>query len=175
MTTLSRTALLFVSGALVATTIACSSATTPAPSSDSTEQDVKAASTACDPTGSTALRPDRPRRCRLERRRERRRRRRRATCCDPAAKPDGFYPEGISCCADNGWHASLGAGPSHTCAAHGGVGTVCEATPTETCGGPPVTAFCAACPGGINGYKQIDGQPTCDCCTSTNERQDSRP
>ena len=169
MTTPSRTALLFVSGALLATTVACSSATTPAPSSDSTEQDVKAASSSCDPTGSSApCAPTTPTDAGSS-----------AdasadadagtTCCDPAAKPDGYYPEGISCCADNGWHASLGGGASHTCAAHGGVGTVCEATPPETCGGPPMNAFCAACPGGINGYKQIDGQPTCDCCTSTND------
>lgn len=157
MTTLSRTALLFVSSALVASMIACSSAT-PDPGSDSTEQDIKKASSCSpDPTG-----PGHPVDASSDADGG-------AACCDPAAKPDGFYPEGISCCADSAWHASLGAGPSHTCAPHGGVGTVCEATPTETCGGPPVNAFCAACPGGITGYKQIDGQPTCECCASTND------
>lgn len=167
MTTLSRTALLFVSVALVATTVACSSATTPAPSSDSTEQDITAASSSCDPTAST--KPCAPAAPTDAGSSADAHADAATTCCDPAAKPDGFYPEGISCCADNAWHASLGAGPSHTCAAHGGVGTVCEATTTETCGGPPIAAFCAACPGGINGYKQIDGQPTCDCCSSTND------
>jgi hypothetical protein len=34
----------------------------------------------------------------------------------------------------------------------------------EICGGPPPTARCSmACP---NGYKQIDGQPTCQCCSN---------
>jgi hypothetical protein len=37
--------------------------------------------------------------------------------------------------------------------------------PAETCGGPPPVALCMECPGGINGFKQIDGKPTCECCT----------
>ena len=151
MNTLSRTALILVSAALAASTIACSSST-PEPGSDRAEQEVKASSPPIDPTTPDASSADAS-----------------AACCDPATKPDGYYPEGISCCADRVWHESLGAGPSHTCAPHGGVGTVCEAAPTETCGGPPMTAFCAECPGGINGYKQIDGQPTCECCASTND------
>jgi hypothetical protein len=36
--------------------------------------------------------------------------------------------------------------------------------PAETCGGPPPNARCMACPG-PNGYKQIDGKPTCECCS----------
>jgi hypothetical protein len=157
MTTLSRTALLFVSAALVATTIACSIAT-PEPTSDSTE-DIKGDSSSTDPADASyadASYADADAHADAHAS---------PACCDPTAKPDGYYPEGISCCADNAWHASLGAGPNHTCAAHGGVGTVCEATPR--CGGPPMNAFCAACPAGNNGYKQINGQPTCECCTST--------
>ena len=34
----------------------------------------------------------------------------------------------------------------------------------EACGGPPPNARCAACPSGK--YKQINGQPSCECCTS---------
>ena len=156
MTTLSRTALFLLSATFVATTLACSSAT-PAPNGGATEQDIKAISTGEDaapapshPTPDASADAG-------------------ATCCDPAAKPDGFYPEGISCCSDNGWHASRGAGPSDTCGAFGGVGSVCEVAPIEVCGGPPTTAFCAQCPGGINGYKQIGGEPTCDCCATTHD------
>jgi hypothetical protein len=163
MTTLSRTALLFVSAALVASTIACSSAT-PEPGSDSTEQDIKRGSSSTDPTGPS--KPGAPTMPTDAGSSADAHADASAACCDPAAKPDGYYPEGISCCADGAWHESLGAGPSHTCATHGGVSAVCEAAPAETCGGPPMTAFCAACPGGNNGYKQIDGQPTCKCCTT---------
>jgi hypothetical protein len=156
MTTLSRTALSFFSAALVATTFACSSAT-PAPNGDATEQDIKAISASEDAgadadasAGANADANATP------------------TCCDPAAKPDGFYPEGISCCSDNGWHESRGGGESDTCSAFGGVGIMCAA-PAEVCGGPPVNARCMACPGGGNGYKQIDGKATCECCATTND------
>ena len=33
----------------------------------------------------------------------------------------------------------------------------------EACGGPPPNARCMACPGGK--YKQVNGAPTCECCT----------
>ncbi|MDB4938437.1 MAG: hypothetical protein JWP87_5409 [Labilithrix sp.] len=162
MTTLSRATLLFLSATLVATTLACSSAT-PAPNGGATDQDIKAISTGedgaaatSDPTAHADASADADADAG-------------GTCCDLATKPDGYYPEGISCCSDNGWHASRGGGQSDTCAAFGGVGTVCEAAPTEVCGGPPMNAFCAQCPGGINGYKQNDGQPTCDCCATTND------
>ncbi len=39
-------------------------------------------------------------------------------------------------------------------------------TPADVCGGPPIRAFCAPCPGGINGYKQVNGKPTCACCNA---------
>ncbi len=82
------------------------------------------------------------------------------TCCDPAARPQGNL-EGAYCCADSAWHPSPGGGERSTCSPFGGTGQVCE-----VCGGPPITAYCAECPGGFNGYKQIDGVPTCQCCSS---------
>jgi hypothetical protein len=90
-------------------------------------------------------------------------------CCSLADKPEGWFPEGISCCADQGWHASLGGGESSTCAAHGGVGAVCGAAPGPICGGPPINARCAPCAGGTSSYKQIDGRPSCTCCDAPDD------
>lgn len=36
----------------------------------------------------------------------------------------------------------------------------------EICGPPPPTARCIACPNGVDSFKQIDGKPTCECCSS---------
>jgi hypothetical protein len=82
-------------------------------------------------------------------------------CCDPATEP---LPgrEGVWCCGDGSWIHDFGAGDqAMSCADHAGAGTVCGGG--EICGGPPPTARCAGpCP---NGYKQIDGEPTCECCS----------
>ncbi len=43
-------------------------------------------------------------------------------------------------------------------------GAVGLPAPTITCGGPPPNARCAACPGGGEGYKHYNGEPSCDCC-----------
>ena len=85
-------------------------------------------------------------------------------CCDPDKKPAQASPEGAYCCADGTWQESLGGGVESTCQAtgHGGAGNVC-AEPAEVCGDAPVNAFCAPCAAGL-GYKQVDGQPTCQCC-----------
>src|SRR5687767_10567527 len=45
-------------------------------------------------------------------------------------------------------------------------GAVGLPAPHVTCGGPPPNARCMACPGGANGYKHYNGQPSCDCCES---------
>jgi hypothetical protein len=43
-------------------------------------------------------------------------------------------------------------------------GAVGLPAPTITCGGPPPNARCTSCP---NGYKQYNGEPSCDCCASS--------
>lgn len=84
-----------------------------------------------------------------------------ATCCDPATKPPPGI-EGVWCCGNGSWIHDIGSGDQEaSCRASGGVGEICT---SETCGGPPPAALCKQCPNGINGYKQIDGQPTCECC-----------
>ena len=43
----------------------------------------------------------------------------------------------------------------------------------EVCGGPPPNARCMACPGGGNSYLQVDGKPTCGCCSVADAGADS--
>lgn len=83
-----------------------------------------------------------------------------APCCDPATKPPPGR-EGVWCCGDGEWIHDFGAGDqAMSCADHKGAGNVCGG---EACGGPPPNARCAGpCP---NGFKQIDGEPTCECCS----------
>jgi hypothetical protein len=84
-----------------------------------------------------------------------------AACCDPATEPPPGR-EGVWCCGDGSWIHDFGAGDqAMSCADHAGAGNVCGAA--EVCGGPPPNARCAGpCP---NGFKQIDGEPTCECCS----------
>ena len=84
-----------------------------------------------------------------------------AACCDPATEPPPGR-EGVWCCGDGSWIHDFGAGDqAMSCGAHGGAGKVCGAS-AEVCGGPPPNARCMPCE---NGYKQIDGEPTCECCS----------
>jgi hypothetical protein len=82
-------------------------------------------------------------------------------CCDPATEPPPGR-EGVWCCGDGSWIHDFGAGDqAMSCADHAGAGNVCGAA--EVCGGPPPNARCAGpCP---NGFKQVDGEPTCECCS----------
>lgn len=138
MTSIHRTALVLAS-ALLTGTLACGGASAPSPGDDTSSSGLSGSSGSSGGSGGSGGG---------------------AQVCDASPPPNARCAEACP----YGFAGPSGTYTCECCAAPAGSDAGSDAG--EVCGGPPPNARCMACPGGATGYKQIDGKPTCECCSS---------